>query len=81
MCHLLLTLLISCSVTLSHAVFHISVHNEVQHFIQLYSVSISIHVLLRIATVEAGNNPALGVTFPQPRFILNVIHLHVGKIS
>lgn len=33
--------------------------------------SISIYMVLRIATVEAGNEPTQGVTFPQPAFILN----------
>lgn len=36
-------------------------------------------MVLRTATVEAGNSPALDVTFRQPQFILNVIDLHVGK--
>lgn len=79
MCHFILPPLTYCSVTLPHAVFHITVDNEVQHLIQLYSASISIHVVLRTATVEAGNSPALDVTFRQPQFILNVIDLHVGK--
>lgn len=78
LCHLILPPLTYCSVTLPYAVFHITVDNEVQHLIQLYSASISIHVVLRSATVEAGNSPALGVTFRQPQFILNVIDLHVG---
>lgn len=30
-------------------------------------------MVLRIATVEAGDKPAQGVTFPQPAFILNDI--------
>ncbi len=28
-------------------------------------------MVLRIATVEAGDKPAQGVTFPQPAFILS----------
>lgn len=35
------------------------------------STYISIHMLPRIATVEADNEPARGVTFPQPAFILS----------
>lgn len=72
MCHLLLALLTSCSVTLAQAVFQISVDNEVQHFFRFSSVSISIHSVLRIATVEAGSNPALGVTFHQPHFYTTI---------
>lgn len=79
LCHLILPPLTYCSVTIPYAVFHITADNEVQHLIQLYSASISIHVVLRSATVEAGNSPALGVTFRQPQFILNVIDLHVGE--
>lgn len=56
-----------CGVTLAQPVFQISVDNEVQHLFRFSSVSISIHAVLRIATVEAGNTPALGVTFHQPQ--------------
>lgn len=73
MSHLLLDLLTSWRLTLAQAVFQISVYNRVQHFFRFSSVSISIHAVLRIATVEAGNNPAVGVTFHQPPFYTAVM--------
>lgn len=77
MCHLLLALFTSCSVTLAQAVFQISVDNEVQHFFRFSFVSISIHAV----TVEAGNNPALGVTFHQPQFYTAVKPSSTGVIT
>lgn len=52
---------------------HTRTHTHAHTFIHLCCASISGHVALRSATVEAGETPTQGVTFPQPDCILNDI--------
>lgn len=51
-------------------VFLIIADNDCNTLINSILYFYSIHKVLRITTLEAGEEPAQGVTFPQPEFIL-----------